>query len=234
MTKELTHRADELEALGWLKSDVFRYVELWDYRQRWGAINLEREDRLFLRKAETALPQIKSHKASVKKPIREKSYYCRILFFIDQMNQAEESFGISGKAKGLWPILLEEELRAIDYFQPILGLPDTLKAKSLIPFREEMISSLQEKYHDHIQLFDYDFNSSLASYNSSEKKNWQPLREAISDENRIYPVIVDEFINPCLMEVRKQIIPMIRSTFPSLSEFDKSNPSDEWIPDSDS
>ena len=35
-----------------------RYVELWEYRQRWGAMNLEREDRLFLRKAEKALPAI--------------------------------------------------------------------------------------------------------------------------------------------------------------------------------
>ena len=62
--------------------DVLRYIELWDYRQRWGAINLEREDRQFLRKAETALPEIKKLKTSIKKPIKEKSYYCRISFFI--------------------------------------------------------------------------------------------------------------------------------------------------------
>ena len=52
MAKELTHRADELAGLGWSADDVNRYAELWDYRQRWGAMNLEREDRLFLRKAE--------------------------------------------------------------------------------------------------------------------------------------------------------------------------------------
>ena len=53
MAKELTHRADELAGLGfWSAEDVNRYAELWDYRQRWGAMNLEREDRLFLRKAE--------------------------------------------------------------------------------------------------------------------------------------------------------------------------------------
>ncbi len=234
MTKELTHRADELTALGWLKSDVLRYVELWDYRQRWGAINLEREDRLFLRKAESALPEIKSQKPSVKKPIREKSYYCRILFFIDQMKKAESTFEIEVKAEGLWPILLEEELRAIDYFQPVLGLPDTLKAKLLMPFREELISSLHSKYQDHIQVFEFDFNSSLSSYNSSQKKNWQPLREGVSEGNNSYPLIFDEFSKPCRMEIRKQIIPMIRNTFPSLSEFEKSNPSDEWIPDSKS
>ena len=66
MIKELTHRGDELKQLGWSSDDVSRYVELWDYRQRWGAINLEREDRLFLRKAEAAFHKINSGKASVK------------------------------------------------------------------------------------------------------------------------------------------------------------------------
>jgi len=49
LAKELTHRADELKTLGWSTDEVARYAELWDYRQRWGAMNLEREDRLFLR-----------------------------------------------------------------------------------------------------------------------------------------------------------------------------------------
>ena len=56
--------ADELQALGWSAEDVARYAELWDYRQRWGAMNLEREDRLFLRKAEAALPAIVTGKAA--------------------------------------------------------------------------------------------------------------------------------------------------------------------------
>ena len=49
--KETSHRGDELKGLGWSEAEVVRYVELWEYRQRWGAMNLEREDRLFLRKA---------------------------------------------------------------------------------------------------------------------------------------------------------------------------------------
>ena len=46
------NRAEELKALGWTAEDVRKYEELWEYRQRWGAINLERDDRVFLRKAE--------------------------------------------------------------------------------------------------------------------------------------------------------------------------------------
>ena len=72
MAQELSHRGEELKGLGWNGPDVARYVELWEYRQRWGAMNLEREDRLFLRKAENALPAILSGRAATKKPIKDK------------------------------------------------------------------------------------------------------------------------------------------------------------------
>ena len=75
MKKELTHRSHELKALGWNQEDLTRYEDLWDYSQRWGLINLEREDRQFLKKAEKLLPKIQNKKISVKKTIEEKSYY---------------------------------------------------------------------------------------------------------------------------------------------------------------
>ena len=89
MAKESTHRADELKELGWSSEDVARYAELWDYRQRWGAMNLEREDRQFLRKAEAALPAIVTGKAAAKKATEDKSYYRRLRFYLQAMNEAE-------------------------------------------------------------------------------------------------------------------------------------------------
>ena len=94
MAQELTHRADELKQLGWSLDDLNRYIELWDYRQRWGAINLEREDRLFLRKADSALPTITKAKISVKKPLREKSYYRWLKLFLDEMSKLEVDNGL--------------------------------------------------------------------------------------------------------------------------------------------
>ena len=51
MNKETSHRSPELKKLGWSQEDITRYEELWDYSQRWGLENLEKEDRQFLRKA---------------------------------------------------------------------------------------------------------------------------------------------------------------------------------------
>jgi hypothetical protein len=64
MRKEEGSRSGELRDLGWPAEDVRRYEELWEYRQRWGAINLEREDRVFLRRAEAALPKRLTGKAA--------------------------------------------------------------------------------------------------------------------------------------------------------------------------
>ena len=86
MPKETSHRGDELKGLGWSSHDVRRYVELWEYRQRWGAMNLEREDRLFLRKAENALPAILTGRAAARKSIKEKTYYKWLRFHLDAMS----------------------------------------------------------------------------------------------------------------------------------------------------
>ncbi len=232
MAKETTHRAEELKELGWSLQDISRYIDLWDYRQRWGAINLEREDRLFLKKIESSLPDIKPSKTSVKKPIKDKSYYRRILFFLSEMRKAEESFDSLPKSQGIWSILLEEELRALDYFQPVLGLPDTLKAKALIPFRENIISMISKKFNDHIEIFDFDFKFELAfkSLDPKLSKNWKPLREGIEESLDAYPVIGSAFVEECRMIVRKESVLFVRDCFPSLLDLDKPNPADDWIP----
>ncbi len=234
MAKELTHRASELKVLGWSQQDLARYIDLWDYRQRWGAINLEREDRQFLRKAELALPVITTSKPSVKKPIKEKSYYCRLVFFLNQMKEAEESLEMPSSSKGLWPILLEEELRLLDYYEPVLGLPDTLKSKLLIPFREQVISALLVDFKDSVLSFDFDFNTALDTFNLTEKKKWQPLRDGIEKDEKLYPVIDADHLAECRTYIRNELLPKIRDLFPSLAETSKPNPPDEWIPESKS
>jgi hypothetical protein len=64
MPNDEVSRGDELRAQGWREEDVRRYEQLWEYRRRWGAINLERIERLFLRKAESELSQHQSRKST--------------------------------------------------------------------------------------------------------------------------------------------------------------------------
>ena len=235
MAKELTHRAEELKVLGWLQDDIARYIELWEYRQRWGAINLEREDRQFLRKAESILPEISKVKHSVKKPINEKSYYLWLSFYLKEMNQAESKFDVTDGSRGLWAILLEEELRALEYYQPVLGLPDTLKSKSILkPLRESLVEEYLKSHKSDVVLVQFDFITPIDSLKKDSAKSWKPLREDISAENKDYPVIGVDSVEGFRKEVREKLLTVIKDNFPSLVDTEKPFPPDEWSSKSDS
>ena len=230
MAKELTHRAEELKQLGWNQEDLFKYIELWDYRQRWGSINLEREDRQFLRKAESLLPEISKNKVSVKKPLKEKSYYCWIQFFLNEMNDFELSENLENGNRGVWPIFLEEELRVIDYYEPVLGLPDTIKAKLIGPIRENLVKEALEKYEEFIVTKKFNFQGTLASAKSSGKNaSWRSLRDGESEGNQDYQIIDKTSVLEFREKVNEKLLSFIKENFPSLADTDKSLPPNDWI-----
>ena len=176
------HRSGELKELGWSPEDCRKYEELWEYRHRWGAINLEREDRIFLRKAESALPKIVTGKAE-KKKLQDKSYYRWLAFYRDAMATSDSAAGLGESEVAAWPILLQEELRAIDYYQPVLGLPDTLKAKELIAVREQLAIKAAAAG----RVAQFGFVDVLEELKRNEKTSWKPLRGDGNSETS-YPV----------------------------------------------
>ncbi|WP_286191166.1 3'-5' exonuclease [Synechococcus sp. FACHB-909] len=56
---EDSSRSEELRALGWPEPEVRRYRQLWTHRSRWGAANLDRDERRFLRRGEDALMAVR-------------------------------------------------------------------------------------------------------------------------------------------------------------------------------
>ena len=72
----------------------------------------------------------------------------------------------------------------------------------------------------------------LKEATSPQSKGWKPLREGITESKTSYPILDSESISNCRKSIRKQLIPMIRKTFPSLVDKDIVSPSDDWIPDS--
>ena len=123
-------------------------------------------------------------------------------------------------------------MRALDYFQPVLGLPDTLKSKLLIPFRENLVSSFLDEFKENIQFYNVDFDKLLISANPEKSKVWKPLREGVTESKTTYPVLDSYAVPICKKSIRKETVQMIRITFPSLVNKDIVSPSDDWIPDS--
>ena len=217
MNKELSHRSNELKALGWNQEDLARYEDLWEYSQRWGLINLEREDRQFLKKAEKLLPKIQNKKASIKKSIEEKSYYLWLNFYLEEIKTFNES-NLPKNKFSVWTLLIEEELKLLKELQPVMGLPDTLKAKNLFANRKELIKKAFEKYDakNNNELFDFG-----EIFNKSEKnvsKSWKSIAEKDPDANETFPIIDSKNLEGLRSEINQDLKLFMRENYPSLKE----------------
>ena len=221
MQKSENNRAGELKELGWSAEDVRRYEELWEYRQRWGAINLERDDRQFLRKAEAALPKIVA-KGSEKKRTQDKSLYRWLAFYLEAMQSAPLNEG----EVAAWPIVLQEELRTIGYYEPVLGLPDTLKAKELLPVREQLVAQAAATA---VRSISFDFVAPIEELKQREKTSWKPLRGE-GNTDTTYPVLSADAADAFRQQARTTITSTIRELFPSLKDTEKPEPPADWMP----
>jgi hypothetical protein len=219
VVKDESSRTEELQALGWSAEDLRRYEELWEYRQRWGAINLEPEDRAFLRKAEALLPKRQKGKSAQKKTLQEKSHYRWLALHRDAMAASPAEQQLAEGEIGAWRVLLEEELAVLDHYQPVLGLPDTLKARTLQERREAWIAALEETASS----LSFDFQAPVAELKARESTSWKPLRgEANSDQS--YPVLTAEAARSFRASIRQELAAAIRESFPSLQDSDKPAP----------
>jgi hypothetical protein len=211
LAKDEISRADELQAMGWPAEDVRRYADLWDYRHRWGAINLEPEDRAFLRKAEAALPKRVSGKAALKKALQDKSHYRWLAFYREAMLAHEADQELNAGEQGAWPVLLTAELALLEELQPVLGLPDTLKARELVALREELVAQAASAGRN----LTFDYVSPLEELKQKERSNWKPLRGDASTDTS-YPLLSADAVEPFRSEASRVLGEWMRSHLPSL------------------
>ena len=217
MNKELSHRSHELKALGWNQEDLSRYEDLWDYSQRWGLINLEREDRQFLKKAEKLLPKIQNKKASVKKSIEEKSYYLWLNFYLEEIKIFNESFLPKNKVS-VWSLLIEEELKILKDLKPVMGLPDTLKAKNLFEIRKELISKSHSKYEANNIEQVFDFSEIFSKSEKEVSKSWKSITEKDPESNKKFPIIDSKNVEDLRSEINQDLRIYMSENYPSLKE----------------
>ena len=217
MNKELSHRSHELKALGWNQEDLSRYEDLWDYSQRWGLINLEREDRQFLKKAEKMLPKIQNKKASVKKSIEEKSYYLWLNFYLEEIKIFNESFLPKNKVS-VWSLLIEEELKILKDLKPVMGLPDTLKAKNLFEIRKELISKSHSKYEANNIEQVFDFSEIFSKSEKEVSKSWKSITEKDPESNKKFPIIDSKNVEDLRSEINQDLRIFMSENYPSLKE----------------
>jgi hypothetical protein len=124
--------------------------------------------------------------------------------------------GLKAGERGAWPVLLEQELRALDHYEPVLGLPDTLKAKEMLPIREQLIQQAAAG----ATVLQFDFVEPLEALKRKETTSWKPLRgEANTD--KAYPVLAADAVEAFRKEAASRLGAAIRERFPSLKDSDK-------------
>ena len=215
MNKETSHRSPELKKLGWKQEDITKYEELWEYSQRWGLINLEKEDRQFLRKAEKLLPKIQPKKFSNKKSIQEKSYYLWLNFYFEKINNFRTSI-LQTSIQSVWEIILEEELKLLDKYTPVMGLPDSIKAKELASIRKNLIKSSFDIFgaNNSDNLFDFEIVTNPEEQKIS--KTWKSIIDNTPDEDKNFPLIPEESIEKFRVKAKHNIEEFMVNNYPSL------------------
>ena len=217
MKKELSHRSEELKALGWNQEDLSRYEDLWEYSQRWGLINLEREDRQFLKKAENSLPKIQNKKTSFKKNIEDKSYFLWLNFYLDEINNFSKTNLPKNKC-AVWTLLIEEEIKLLKEMQPVMGLPDTIKAKNLFENRKKLINVAFSEYDAKNNEKVLNFDEILLKSEKDIGKNWKSITEKDPEANNNFPIIDSKHIDNLRSLINKDLKIFMRDNYPSLKE----------------
>ena len=116
----------------------------------------------------------------------------------------------------------------ISYYKPVLGLPDTIKAKSFDAVREELAAQAGPLAAADGQTKTYDFMSALKELKEKENSKWRHLREQEGDQP--YPVLSAEAASSFRSEVRSRLSSLLRDTLPSLAETEKPAPDNNWNP----
>jgi len=215
LNKESTHRSNELKEFGWNQEDLIRYEELWEYSQRWGLINLEREDRQFLKKAEKLLPKLQPKKTSNKKPIEEKSYYLWLDYYLKRIKDFKKANSFCDEII-VWEVLIEEEMELLSKYKPVMGLTDSLKAKKLFSIRKDLIKKSLEEFDakNSDKLFDFNISLNDEEYNTS--KSWKSIIENDPTTSEQFPLISKNKIEKYRILVHKIFEEFMINNYPSL------------------
>ncbi len=215
MNKETSHRSHELKEIGWNSEDITRYEELWEYSQRWGLINLEREDRQFLKKAEKLIPKLQPKKTSNKKLIEDKSYFLWLNFYFNEIKEFNNS-NLSKDVESVWSIMIEEEMNLLKKYSPVMGLPDTLKAKDLKIIRKQLIDKAFSVFNAKKSEKLFDFNLVYDYTKQKESKSWKSLVENDLEVKDQFPLIDKKNRLKFSEEANKEIENYMLNNYPSL------------------
>ena len=170
-----------------------------------------------MKKAEKLLPKIQNKKISVKKTIEEKSYYLWLNFYLEEINIFSSS-NLPKNKYVVWTILIEEEIKLLKELQPVMGLPDTLKAKNLFENRKNLINKAFSEFDakDNDKVFNFD--EVLKNSEKDVGKNWKSITEKDPEANKTFPIIDSANIEKLRSVIKEDLSLYMKDHYPSLKK----------------
>jgi hypothetical protein len=215
--KDELNREEELRALGWPADDLRRYADLWEYRKRWGAANLEREERLFLRKADRALPALATLRkgAGTAKQVEQKAHYLWLELYRNAMEMALGAHSLEAAEELAWVIVLDEELRVLRELRPRLDLKDTTRRRELIPHQQSWIDEAAKQG----RLLELDLAPPLATLRQQQGADWSPLWDRPDRlQAKSFPLLTGEQAAAFRQRVGTETERLTKEIYPSLQQ----------------
>tara|TARA_Y100001933_G_scaffold116138_1_gene115983 strand:+ start:3413 stop:3895 length:483 start_codon:yes stop_codon:yes gene_type:complete len=156
-------------------------------------------------------------KVSNKKSIKEKSYYLWLNFYLEKINIFRVSI-LKISTISVWEVLLEEELKLLDKYKPVMGLPDSIKAKELASIRKNLIKLSFDMFEgkNSTKLFDFEIINNPNEQNIS--KTWKSIIENTPEEMKSFPLIPEKFIENFRIQVKDNIEEFMINNYPSLKK----------------
>ena len=138
-------------------------------------------------------------------------------FYLDEINIFSNS-NLPKNKHGVWTLLIEEEIKLIKELQPVMGLPDTLKAQNLFENRKELINKAFSEFDAKNNDKCFNFDEVL---NNSEKdvgKNWKSITEKDPEANKTFPIIDFANIEKLRSAIKEVFSSYMKDNYPSLKK----------------
>ena len=151
------------------------------------------------------------------KRIEEKSYYLWLNFYLNKLKTFSNS-NVPTDMLSVWEIMIEEELNLLKKLNPVMGLPDTLKAKELHKVRGILVQNSFNNYEAQNCDTLFDFEIERNSEDEVIGKSWKSLIENDSSQKDKFPILDKKNADKLRIEILKNLEEFMISNYPSLKD----------------
>ena len=107
-------------------------------------------------------------------------------------------------------------MKLLQELKPVMGLPDTLKAKNLFENRKELVNKAFSEYDAENNDKVFNFDEILNKSENNVGKNWKSITEKDPEANKTFPIIDTKHIENFRSEIKKDLNLFMKENYPSL------------------